>query len=393
MIERTPAPSASKHIVISARAIRGHAGSSRIALALVRGLTEAGHRVTVCADRMDAGAVRRAGGEPLLPLGSQFAQRLGRRLLGRRLQLALRERAVRRCRADLVIADGDLGKQDVVLVHNIARREVEELGAAATPEHERTARSQERALRENAYRLVVANSELTRGEFSRRFGVPLERIAVIYPGHDPVQFAPADAQGRAAARARFGIGPGELVVAFISSGHFILRGIDVLAATLGQLPRETLIGLRLLCAGSERNAGLLAAELRRLEIELPLLVAPRTDRVQDYYHAADLLFHPAHFETFGLVVAEAAACGCAVLTSRSVGAAELFTGDGALAVTEHPDPALFAPLLARLLTTPALRDAVAASQRSAVRDGTWQAYAERFVSELGARGLLGEGER
>jgi UDP-glucose:(heptosyl)LPS alpha-1,3-glucosyltransferase len=358
-------------------------------VAVVAVMAAAGHRVTVCADRIDEAAVRRAGGEPRHPLGSAGVQRVGRQLLGRRLQLALRDRAVRRSGADLVIGDGDLARQDVLLVHNIARREVEELGPAATAEHERSARRQERALREHAFELVIANSELTRREFSRRFAVPAARVAVVHPGVDPAQFARADrAARRGPARAALGLGAGDLVVAFVSSGHFVLRGIDVLAATLARLPAGALAGVKLLCAGSGRNAGLLGAELGRLGVAAPLVSAPRTERVEDYYHAADLLFHPAHFETFGLVVVEAAACGCPVLTSRSVGAAELFRGDGALAVAERPEATLFAPLLEKLLSDPTVRAAVASSQHDAVHGNTWQAYTARFTAELAARGLL-----
>jgi UDP-glucose:(heptosyl)LPS alpha-1,3-glucosyltransferase len=375
--------------VLSARAIRGSAGSSRIALALVRGLSAAGHRVTVCADRIDEAAVRRAGGHPCHPLGPALLQRLARRLLGRDLQLALRDRAVRRQRGDLVIGDGDLTRQHVVLVHNIARREVEELGAAATPEHERAAARQEQALRAHAFELAIVNSALTKREFTRRFGVDAQRVAVVHPGVDPVQFSLADRPARrASARTALGFGAEDLVIAFISSGHFVLRGVDVLAATLARLPQPARPGVRLLCAGSDRNAGLLRGELARLGVDVPLLAAPRTGRIQDYYYAADLLFHPAHFETFGLVVTEAAACGCPVLTSRSVGAAEVFTGDGALAVVERPDAGLFAPVLARLLGEPGWRSRVAGSQHAAVQALTWEAYTAAFIARLRACGLL-----
>jgi hypothetical protein len=57
-------------------------------------------------------------------------------------------------------------------------------------------------------------------------------------------------------------------------------------------------------------------------------------------------------------------------------------------VAERPEAALFAPLLAGLLSDPALRAAVATSQHDAVHDHTWQAYTARFTAELGARELL-----
>jgi UDP-glucose:(heptosyl)LPS alpha-1,3-glucosyltransferase len=385
----TDAAGSRRNVVLAARAVRAGAGSTRILLALARGLVAAGHRVHVVADRLDAAAVRDAGARPVLPLRYAPLQRLGRRFLGRERQLALRARAVRRLGAGLVIGDGELPRQDVVLVHNIVRREVEELGAAATPGHEAAAAAQERALRGNRYDLVVANSQLTRAEFARRFGAPAERIVVVHPGADPAQFSPG---GRAALRGptrrALGLGEDELVVAFVSSGHFLLRGIDVLAATLSQLGAVRRSGLRLLAVGSDRNTGLLQAELARRGAGAGLACAPRIAGVEAYYHAADLLFHPAHFETFGLVVAEAAACGCPVLTSRHVGAAELFAGAGAETIAPRPEAAAFAPLLARLLGDAAWRATVAESQARAAGARTWEAYSADVLGVLRGRGLL-----
>lgn len=389
MIEPVLAARPPKHIVIATRAVRAAAGSSRIVLALIQGLHAQGHRVDVVADRIDVDAVRRAGGHPRYPLGLGLLQRLGRRLLSRDQQLALRERAVMRLQADLVIGDGDLRRQDVVLIHNIVRREAEALGAAATTGHERAAVAQEHALRTHAYRLVVANSELTRREFLQRFGGPAERVAVVYPGFDPGQFNRTARESlRGATRQALGVEAGEVVLAFISSGHFILRGVDVLAESLAQLAPLQRQRLRLLSVGSGRNTELLRAALSRLGVHQPVLSQPRTDTVERYYHAADLLFHPAHFETFGLVCLEAAACGCPVLTSRSVGAAELFAGVGSAAVVAAPTAAAFAPVLSRLLDDPERRAAIAGNQWASAQSHTWRDYTARFIDVLEQRGLL-----
>jgi len=372
--------------VFSTRAVRQGAGSSRLVLALARGFADAGDRVDIVADRLDAPAVRAAGARPVHPLRAPVLQRLARRFLSRERQLALRARAVARLGAGLVVGEGDLPRQDVVLVHNIVRREVEALGAAATAEQEAIAVAQERALRANAYRLAVVGSELTGREFAARFGCAPERIAVVRPGVDPAQFSPRDRPAlRAATRSALGIGPAETVVAFVTSGHFRLRGVDALAATLARLGEAERSGLRLLAVGSERNAQL----LREALAGAPVTCAPRVPRVEAYYHAADILFHPAHFETFGLVVAEAAACGCAVLTSRSVGAAEIFSGEGAAAVAARPDAAEFLPLLSRLLHEPEWRASVAASQAHAAGTHTWARYAVAFRQALHAHGLAG----
>jgi len=101
--------SPARRIVMSTRTVRRHAGSSRIVLALVRGLSAAGHHVEVVADRLDAGAVQAAGGIARHPLGSAWLQSLAVRLLPRGRVQAIRERAVHRSRPDLVISGMNTG--------------------------------------------------------------------------------------------------------------------------------------------------------------------------------------------------------------------------------------------------------------------------------------------
>lgn len=378
-----------RRIVISTRTVRAHAGSSRIVLALVQGLSAAGHHVEVIADRLNATAVRAAGGVPRHPLGSAGLQGLARKLLSRGQLRALRERAVVRSRADLVIADGDLSRQDVVLVHNLVECELEALGEAAAPGQRAAATAQAQALRSNGWRLLVANSALVRDECLRRFGLSPERVAVVHPGCDPRQFTvDARESQREPARAALGVAPGEFLLAFISSGSFRLRGVEILADTLARLAPEQRHGLRVLGVGHEGNTALLRAALDRRGVACGFIAQPRTDNVERYYHAADLLFHPALFETFGLVCLEAAACGCPVLTSRVVGVSELFIDAGAGAVVDAPSAAAFAPVLVRLMADMPWRAAVAASQQAAARTHDWDAYAARFVAVLGEHGLL-----
>src|SRR5690606_10719268 len=79
---------------------------------------------------------------------------------------------------------------------------------------------------------------------------------------------------------------------------------------------------RFLIAGGSRLPSSAAAH--------PLLASgravyrPKTRDPERWFAALDLFLYPARFEEYGLVVAEALACGLPVLTSRRVGAAECF---------------------------------------------------------------------
>jgi hypothetical protein len=106
-----------------------------------------------------------------------------------------------------LIVDHDLAvpSADLVFVHNLAteaRRHLPQSDLAA------------RAEREQAFfaklgptAVVVANSKLVQQALVAHFGLPAERVAVLYPGFDAERFTPQSAAAlRRAARRELGIG-------------------------------------------------------------------------------------------------------------------------------------------------------------------------------------------
>jgi len=72
-------------------------------------------------------------------------------------------------------------------------------------------------------------------------------------------------------------------------------------------------------------------------------VLPSVDRQQltDIYQALSILILPSFYESFGLVLAEAMACGCAVVASRVGFAASLTHGEEALIIDPPISPQLY----------------------------------------------------
>jgi UDP-glucose:(heptosyl)LPS alpha-1,3-glucosyltransferase len=68
-----------------------------------------------------------------------------------------------------------------------------------------------------------------------------------------------------------------------------------------------------------------------------IVFAGRQAAVEDYYGAADILVLPAFQEAFGNVILEALASGLPVVTSPTVGAAEVLTGDLEQGIVSNPD--------------------------------------------------------
>jgi glycosyltransferase involved in cell wall biosynthesis len=80
-----------------------------------------------------------------------------------------------------------------------------------------------------------------------------------------------------------------------------------------------------------------------------------------HYQSADVYLHAAHNETFGIVIAEALACGLPVVATAVDGIAEVF-GDGEHGFhVAHGDADAMASAVLRLMREPALRAALGAS--------------------------------
>lgn len=117
----------------------------------------------------------------------------------------------------------------------------------------------------------------------------------------------------------------------------------------------------------------------RREQEFPADVAPRIDvvpflddkaQLRDWYSQVSVLLMPSYSESFGLVVSEAMACGCAVVASATGFAAGLRNGEEAM-VVERQDAAAFGAAVERLLADEDLRRAVAARGHARVQSLRW----------------------
>lgn len=379
-----------KFVGIAAKTIRGTSGKFRVVLALAQALTEAGHEVEVIAGeiaRPDVARIRAVNARPRLLL--PFGNRLARKVLGRSTWTSLFTSLARRRGYDLLIGNGELLSQDVLILHNVVLREAEAGSPASADKEADSAAWQANLLRERNFRLLIANSGLMQREITALYGVPAGQVEVVHPGFDQAQFSlERAAEDRAAVRQQLGIGPGDPVVAFVTSGSLRMRGGDILADACALLPPDLRSRLRVLVLANGRNQRWMAAEFGRHGLE-PMLVA--TDKVRDverYYHAADLLAHPARFETFSLIVEEAAASGCPVVAPVTVGATERFHGPSRDGVIAAPEPDLLAARLAELLTDPPRLAALARAQHADVRDNTAAAYGRLLVATIAKHGLV-----
>lgn len=226
-------------------------------------------------------------------------------------------------------------------------------------------------------RVVLAASRFYL-ERARRFGVPPERVRLVYHG---VAIEPRGAEDRARERRRLGVGDDELLL--VCPGRIYTRKGQVHLG--GALPaiRAALPAVRVLFAGRISDFGY-AERLRQLlaaggVADVVTFDETRTaSDMPDVYAAADVVVQPSLEEGLGLTVIEAMAAGRPVVASDVVGIEEVVTHEHDGLLVPPADPERLARAVIAMATSPALAADCAAAALATVRERFTQ---ERMVAE------------
>ncbi len=227
---------------------------------------------------------------------------------------------------------------------------------------------------------LVANTVEEARQLVDLYGAHPRRVAVVPPGVDLDVFGPGGPGARRAARRRLGLRPDGDLLLFVGRIQ-PLKAPDVLVRAAAELvarqpERRGLLTVAVL--GGPSGTGLeRPEELQKLAGELGIgdLVAfhPPVPRsvLADWYRAADLVAVPSYSESFGLVAAEAQACGTPVVAAR-VGGLQAAVEDGVTGVlVDGHDPVAWARTLAGLLGDPRRRDRMAAAAVAGSQRFSW----------------------
>jgi len=109
-------------------------------------------------------------------------------------------------------------------------------------------------------------------------------------------------------------------------------------------------------------------------------IQPRS-RLASLYNQASVLVLPSVQDGFGLVMAQAMACGVPVIATRNTGAADLFTADGVEGfIVPIRNPLVLRQKVEWMLDNPQGRAKMAAAALSRVKElGGWRTYGERSL--------------
>lgn len=229
---------------------------------------------------------------------------------------------------------------------------------------------------------LVAESEASKCHMRRDYNVNPEMIDVIPCGVDTSIFYPRD---RDQARQALGL-PHVPLLLFVGRLQ-PLKGIDTLLRSVA-LVRRVQPELQVLIVGGEidtvdAHEQQECQRLQALTTELELtqnthfIPAQPQEILAQYYAAADIVVMPSHYESFGMVVLEAMACGTAVVASRVGGLAStvLHGQTGFLATVGDAEE--FASAIQTLLETPAVCSAMGQAGYARAQTFAWPRIVDR----------------
>lgn len=229
-------------------------------------------------------------------------------------------------------------------------------------------------------RRVIAVSEHTKRDVMKVFGIPPEKIDVVYSGLDP-QFARPPESDIEAFRERHGLP--EKFILYLGT----IEPRKNLSTLIRAYAKVRPAGVKLVCVGGRgwmyQDVFQTVEELRlSREVIFPGFLPD--DDLPFWYSAARLFVYPSSYEGFGLPVIEAMACGVPTITTNASSLPEA-AGDAALLVPADDSSAL-AEALARLLGDGTLQAELAVRGRRHASQFTWD-RAARDTTHVYARAL------
>ncbi len=232
---------------------------------------------------------------------------------------------------------------------------------------------------------VIASTPFEFDDLLEHYGASPERLCVSPPGVDHSMFSPGD---KWLARERLGTGsdPTILFAGRIQSHKGTALAVDAYAHLRESLdpafgkPVLQIIGG---ASGGDGEAELarcaaLAAE-RNVDDGVHFIDPVPHAILTDYYRAADVVIVPSRSESFGLVAAEAQACGTPVVASNSGGLAYIVSASESGLLVDGNDPRSFAAAMKAVIEHPSFAERLSEGATEFSKRFSWDATANRLV--------------
>lgn len=227
------------------------------------------------------------------------------------------------------------------------------------------------ALTGRGVRKVIAVSRLAADCLEHHYG-RRDGVVVMPHGVDPNTFHPGlRRECRPELLDRLGL-PDSAVLALFAGN--LEKGGETAVETVARVP-----GVHLLLATPSEPGGALA-RARKLGVSDRVRMLGFSREPQRWMAGADLMLFPTPFDTFGLVILEAMACGLPVVTTRRAGASELVShGNTGWLVDDPADLEGLSEGLGLLTSDAGTRERMGRAGRVAAEGRTWDAVADETM--------------
>jgi glycosyltransferase involved in cell wall biosynthesis len=226
--------------------------------------------------------------------------------------------------------------------------------------------------------LVLADSESTRRDVVDLLRIAAERVEVVYPGVDRQFTVVQETEPLEEVKRLYSLSwPFILTVGTLEPRKNLIALLEAYSV----LKKRRGFGHKLVVAG--RRGWLYEGIFQRVEElsltqEVVFLGFVPEEHLPALYSLADVLAFPSIYEGFGLPPLEAMACGTPVVTSNSSSLPEV-VGDAGLMVAPDDHQAL-AEAIARVLDDADLREDLVKRGLARAAEFSWQATGEKLLS-------------
>ena len=246
------------------------------------------------------------------------------------------------------------------------------LATAVSPYHRYVRWIERRMFARPSLYAVICNSQMVKDEIAARFGVPEQKLHVIYNAVDSVAYSPALREQRNAVRNALGIAEDTVVFLLVGSGYE-RKGVATAIAALAQVPDA-----HLLVVGREKDIAAYQHGAQSAGVAQRVTFAGPQADAKPYFGAADAFVLPTRYDPLPNAALEAMACGLPVVTSAKSGVAEIVERHDAGFVCDSRDDAALAAHM-RALMDAAERARLGANARQAVEPLTSDAMTLSLV--------------
>lgn len=225
------------------------------------------------------------------------------------------------------------------------------------------------------FRQIVSLTSMEKDQILRYYQVPPDRFHVIPNGIDPERFnLEVRKKYRKETRTALGIHEDQRLLLVVGSDG-IRKGFPQLFQALGKI--NSGLKWQLVIAGNDPPKRWLPA-VQKEGLGEHVQFHGHVKHIERFYTAADLVIMASLFEGYGNVIPEAMACGCPVLTTRQVGAADFVTPkeNGWIISSAHNIPE-YASVLEHALTLPDL-DKFGLNAAEKIKKYTWDWTVDRL---------------